>query len=147
MVKGDKKKSTATDTTRSKKRKISDIGVNGDKKKSDGGIDEFDKLFSEKKKLDQQTKQEEENREAAKKAARKARYKNDGASSSNCKKIHSTDVDRTEWVDDGLGGIYNKEGYTGRIEDGVKIFKRHILNKPGAGDTKDCPFDCNCCFI
>jgi hypothetical protein len=29
----------------------------------------------------------------------------------------------------------------------VKIFKRHILNKPGAGDTKDCPFDCNCCFI
>ena len=53
----------------------------------------------------------------------------------------------SEWVDDGLGGIYNSEGFTGRVEDGVKIFKAHILNKPDAGRTDLCPFDCDCCFI
>lgn len=52
-----------------------------------------------------------------------------------------------EWVDDGLGGKFNQEGFTGRIEDGVKIFKAHVLNQPKAGTTKDCPFDCSCCFI
>ena len=52
-----------------------------------------------------------------------------------------------EWVDDGLGGVYNSEGFTGRVEDGVKIFKAHILSKEGAGETPDCPFDCKCCFI
>lgn len=52
-----------------------------------------------------------------------------------------------EWVDDGLGGRFNPEGFTGRVEDGVKIFKAHVLNRPKAGSTKDCPFDCDCCFI
>ena len=51
------------------------------------------------------------------------------------------------WVDDGLGGKYNAEGYTGRVEDGVKVFKAHVLNKPNSGTTKKCPFDCDCCFI
>lgn len=52
-----------------------------------------------------------------------------------------------DWVNDGLGGRYNAEGYTGRIEDGVKIFKTHILSKPNAGQTPQCPFDCDCCYI
>jgi hypothetical protein len=46
-----------------------------------------------------------------------------------------------------LGGKFNREGYTGRVEDGVKVFKAHVLNKPGFGRSKDCPFDCDCCFI
>lgn len=52
-----------------------------------------------------------------------------------------------QWMEDGLGGKFNREGYTGRIEDGVKIFKAHILSKPNAGSTSDCPFDCDCCYI
>lgn len=52
-----------------------------------------------------------------------------------------------EWVDDGLGGKYNKEGYTGRVEDGVRVFKAHVLSKTNAGASNLCPFDCDCCFI
>ena len=142
MAKVDKKKLAAANGTQSKKRKIPDSGAS-DKGGKSGGIDEFDMLFSEKKKQDRQTKEDEAKREAARKAAKKARHKSDVAS----KKNRITDASGSEWVDDGLGGKYNKDGYTGRIEDGMKIFKRHILNKPGAGTTKDCPFDCNCCFI
>lgn len=147
MSRNDQKKLAAADNSKSKKRKIpSGDSASGNKSKSGGGIDEFDILFSEKKKQDRQTKEDEAKKEAARKAAKKARYKSDGARSSS-KKNHIADTSGSEWVDDGLGGKYNKEGYTGRVEDGVKIFKRHILNKPGAGSTKDCPFDCNCCFI
>ncbi|MGK3747634.1 MAG: hypothetical protein ACI8RD_004392 [Bacillariaceae sp.] len=107
-------------------------------------IDEFDALFSDKKKQDKQTKKEEAVEEAAIKAAKKARRKNDGPSSSSSS---STSFRGEDWVDDGLGGKFNKEGYTGRVEDGIKIFKAHILNKPKSGQTNDCPFDCDCCFI
>ena len=33
-------------------------------------------------------------------------------------------------------------------EDGMRIFTEEELglNKPGAGTTKDCPFDCDCCY-
>jgi hypothetical protein len=55
--------------------------------------------------------------------------------------------DDKEFIDDGLGGKFNAEGYTGRVQDGVRIFKAHVLSKPGAGTTKDCPFDCTCCYI
>lgn len=144
MPKAEKKKLAAT-STQSKKRKNTDSGENEKQRKS--GIDEFDALFSEKKKIDRQTKEDEAKKEAARKAAKKARYKNELMSSSSSTKNQSGDVDGREWVDDGLGGKYNKEGFTGRVEDGVKIFKRHILNKPGAGFSKDCPFDCSCCFI
>lgn len=147
MVKSDKRKLAATNSTQSKKRKTPDISASNSKSKGEAGVDEFDILFSDKKKKDQQIKKEEATREAARKAAKKARYKSDDASSSSLKKNHTTNTSGTEWADDGLGGKYNKEGYTGRVEDGVKIFKRHILNKPGAGNTKDCPFECNCCFI
>lgn len=69
------------------------------------------------------------------------------------KKSHSPGVScasgksGSKWVDDGLGGVYNSEGFTGRVEDGVKVFKAHLLQKENAGQTPDCPFDCDCCYI
>ena len=56
-------------------------------------------------------------------------------------------VSPNTWVDDGLGGKFNHEGFTGRVEGGVKVFKAHLLNKRNFGQSKDCPFDCDCCFI
>lgn len=53
-----------------------------------------------------------------------------------------------EWVNDGLGGIFDNEGYTGRRQEGTgKIYKAHLFNKKGFGTTPDCPFDCDCCYI
>ncbi|GAB5365431.1 hypothetical protein AAMO2058_001057400 [Amorphochlora amoebiformis] len=58
-----------------------------------------------------------------------------------------------EWLDDGLGGRYDKEGFTGRNtldDDRFRIFKIDELkkqNKPNSGKTPLCPFDCECCFI
>jgi hypothetical protein len=54
-----------------------------------------------------------------------------------------------EWVDDGLGGKFNSEGFTGRREEqtGFKVYKAHVLNKKGFGTTSQCPFDCDCCYI
>ena len=45
-------------------------------------------------------------------------------------------------------------GFTGTDEngqkfvDGLRLFTEEDLkmNLPGSGMTKDCPFDCNCCF-
>jgi len=56
-------------------------------------------------------------------------------------------VQENEWVDDGLGGKFNKDGYTGRVEGGVKVFKAHLFNRKNFGNTALCPFDCDCCFI
>ena len=54
---------------------------------------------------------------------------------------------KDKWACDGLGGIFNGEGYTGRKDDGHRVFKAHLMNKEGFGQSPDCPFDCNCCFI
>ena len=54
---------------------------------------------------------------------------------------------KDKWASDGLGGIFNGEGYTGRKDDGHRVFKAHLMNKEGFGQSPDCPFDCNCCFI
>lgn len=54
---------------------------------------------------------------------------------------------KDKWASDGLGGIFNGEGYTGRKDDGHRVFKAHLMNKEGSGQTADCPFDCDCCFI
>ena len=57
-------------------------------------------------------------------------------------------LDKGEWVNDGLGGIFDSEGYTGRKQEGTgKIYKAHLFNKKGFGTTPDCPFDCDCCYI
>ena len=56
--------------------------------------------------------------------------------------------DKDRWATDGLGGVFNGEGYTGRRDDGGhRVFKAHLMNKKGFGQSPDCPFDCNCCFI
>jgi len=55
---------------------------------------------------------------------------------------------KDKWATDGLGGVFNGEGFTGRKDDGGhRVFKAHLMNKKGFGDTPDCPFDCDCCFI
>lgn len=54
---------------------------------------------------------------------------------------------KDKWASDGLGGIFNGEGYTGRKDDGHRIFKAHLMNREGSGQSADCPFDCDCCFI
>jgi hypothetical protein len=84
-------------------------------------------------------------------------FKNNNNSSSalmqNAKKIalagdrSDCALKKNEWVDDGRGGVFDAEGFTGRKEDGVKVFKAHLFNKKGFGTTKDCPFDCDCCFV
>lgn len=104
-------------------------------KKAKRGFDEIDSLFADKKaKKELQQKDEERARKC--KDAAKDRLRD-----------HATKNSGGDWVDDGLGGIYNKEGYTGRVEDGVRVFKAHILSKPNAGSTPNCPFDCDCCYI
>jgi len=52
------------------------------------------------------------------------------------------------WVDDGLGGVYNNEGWTGRHTSGdkLRIFKTHLLKVGDGGGTPLCPFECECCF-
>lgn len=114
-----------------------------DPKKSDG-IDEIESLFATKKKHKQQQQQQQASQKNAAAATKKT------PPSSNNNNNNSKSLDRMtehEWVDDGLGGKYNHEGYTGRVEDGVRIFKTHLLQSAKSGSTPDCPFDCDCCFI
>lgn len=55
---------------------------------------------------------------------------------------------KDKWASDGLGGVFNGEGFTGRRDDGGhRVFKAHLMNRKGNGDTPDCPFDCDCCYI
>jgi hypothetical protein len=60
-------------------------------------------------------------------------------------------AERSGWIDDGLGGVHDKEGWTGRkTEDGMRIFKTRLLQptkRKQSGGTPDCPFDCDCCYI
>ena len=110
------------------------------------GIDAIDSIFSEKKK-----KKKEEQTAAAQEAKNKKTKRPGGNIPKEMGETsileHAFSRPGTDWVDDGLGGKFNREGFTGRVEDGVKVFKAHVLNKPSAGSTKDCPFDCDCCFI
>jgi len=97
------------------------------------GLAEIESLFSAKKKPPTKA--------TPKKSSRKDYSKH------RAKRSNHGNTSSSEWVDDGLGGKFNSEGYTGRSRDGCRIFKAHVLNKPSSGKTKDCPFDCNCCFI
>lgn len=60
-------------------------------------------------------------------------------------------AERAGWVDDGLGGVHDKDGWTGRrTEEGMRIFKTRLLQptkKKVSGGTPLCPFDCDCCYI
>mmetsp|Transcript_18121 Transcript_18121/g.25797 ORF Transcript_18121/g.25797 Transcript_18121/m.25797 type:complete len:172 (+) Transcript_18121:57-572(+) len=115
------------------------------------GIDEIDALFARKKEIKKESiiKAVEE---------KKRRLQDDDSNDNERKKAAQkltgdrTDLERLkagEWVDDGLGGKFNADAYTGRREDGsgLKVFKAHLFNKKGFGTTKECPFDCDCCFI
>jgi hypothetical protein len=102
-------------------------------RESKRGFDEISSLFDKKKKANQQ--RDERSHSSNTSTQQQQRQK----------KTHPKT--KTGWVEDGLGGVYNTEGFTGRVEDGVKIFKAHVLNKPKAGSTPQCPFDCDCCFI
>ena len=111
------------------------------------GVDEIESLFA--------SKRDRSSRDQAAKAAQKKTYtqgrkrKHSKVSSENASVLDRRFAGGSSktWVDDGLGGKFNAEGFTGRKEDGVKIFKAHVLNKPNFGLSKDCPFDCDCCYI
>jgi hypothetical protein len=120
------------------------VSANSDSKKGPSEKrqwNEIESLFEEKKKAKATTADKQRikaNRKQRIKANRKKKERK------GAEKEHDTEE---EWVDDGLGGKYNSEGYTGRVEDGVRVFKAHVLSKPNAGSTPLCPFDCNCCYI
>ena len=136
------------------------IGSAMKSKTKGGGLDEIESLFGEKKKQKRQQRLDEAETEKAAASFKKRKTKmmvdkNKISSSSpgNSSARGSTsdggggNRSRSEWTDDGLGGVYNAEGFTGRNEDGVRIFKAHLFNKPNFGNSKDCPFDCDCCYI
>lgn len=111
-----------------------------DAKGSKAGLEEIDSLFLEKKRAKADTVEE---------TSKKKRHRNSKSTTENRSGSKSSrDVEtRSEWVNDGMGGRFNSEGYTGRVQDGCKVFKAHVLNKPNFGKSRDCPFDCDCCFI
>jgi hypothetical protein len=107
------------------------------------GWDEIESLFDTGKQS--RKKQQEELAALAIAEKKKSEQRRQQHPRNNRGSISSNGV---EWMDDGLGGVYNAEGYTGRVVDGVKVFKMHVLRQnANAGQSSDCPFDCNCCFI
>ena len=140
-----KKSGSAKETAQSVKVKgkhgssPSAVAVSKETKKGGGGLDEIDSLFADKKKQQKDTAEKSKKQQAEARQRRKAANHKPAPPTSSLKK--------GEWVDDGLGGKYNAEGYTGRVEDGVKVFKTHLLQSSNSGSTAECPFDCNCCFI
>ena len=125
------------------------LGADTGKKR---GWDEIEDLFDSKKKHDkeqaklaaQRVQDDKERRRQRQKRNHGQEHKADEfAAQPNLKSAGNKET----WVDDGLGGKFNAEGFTGRVEEGVKIFKAHVLSKPNAGQTPLCPFDCDCCYI
>lgn len=116
------------------------------------GIAFIDSIFSKMKKL-----QKDKERKKIVKLNRKGKHSQSGKIINKISKRSSKELthDRAdlssvkngEWVDDGLGGFFNREGYTGRKVEGYKVYKAHLFNKKGFGNSKECPFDCQCCFI
>ena len=103
------------------------------------GWDEIESLFDDSKK-----KKQAATEEAKKQQNNKPKRKSADKPGGNRK---AADMGG-DWVDDGLGGVYNSEGYTGRVEEGVRVFKAHVIQQsPDAGNTELCPFDCKCCYM
>lgn len=139
------------------------------KKTNKTGINEIDELFhnaavakkEEKKKQQQQQQQKRQTRQTqqqcimnnSKKAIVNFKCNYDRSDIIQLEQqdpqTKQTAAKASTWASDGLGGVFNAEGYTGRQEttSGYKIYKAHLFNKKGFGNTKDCPFDCQCCFI
>lgn len=106
--------------------------------KESSGWSEIEGLLNSGKKKKKEQKEEIEELERNRKKKKKNHAPNH---------ISSSEKSGTKWIDDGLGGVYNSEGFTGRVEDGVKVFKAHVLRRDNAGQSPDCPFDCDCCYI
>mmetsp|Transcript_2778 Transcript_2778/g.3279 ORF Transcript_2778/g.3279 Transcript_2778/m.3279 type:complete len:201 (-) Transcript_2778:262-864(-) len=137
---------------------------NADAKKAvkTNGIDEIDALFATKKEQHKEQRKQEAEENKRRDEQRKMIFQENTASSGgldNLKKVKKIKLDhdktdvrkiqKGEWANDGLGGVFDVEGFTGRKEAGTgyKIYKAHLFNKKGFGTTKDCPFDCDCCYI
>lgn len=116
-----------------------DSSVGGSSKKR--GWNEIESIFDDKKTKEKEKAAATANAEELRKDRRQQRMKSEPL------RHLGTEKTGDEWVADGLGGKFNTEGFTGRVEDGVKIFKAHVLAKPNAGNTPECPFDCDCCYI
>jgi len=136
IIKAQKSKNS-TGCSRSKKNEENISSSN------EAGLSTIDDLFASKKK--EKIKRKE--RESSEK------LNDSNAAEKKSKKCHVRDRSELKsiplgtFVDDGLGGVFNNEGYTGRVDEGVKVFKAHLFNKEGFGSGKDCPFDCDCCYI
>ena len=152
--KNNNKNNSSTSNNKNKQ----DLGSKPRKIAKKSGLEDIDDLFKSKKErvAEEKQKQEEEERiEMEKRKFFKSNASSSSAPSINKATKKSLVGDRTdtcllkknEWVNDGLGGVFDAEGFTGRKEEGVKVFKAHLFNKKGFGTTKDCPFDCDCCYI
>jgi hypothetical protein len=117
---------------------------NANPEKSEFGLEEIESMFSEKKR---QAKRENIESESKKKKRKSESAPSKRQSNKSMVEEKLSRGSSSKWVDDGLGGRFNAEGFTGRVEEGMKVFKAHVLNKPNFGSTKNCPFDCDCCFI
>ncbi|GMH91745.1 hypothetical protein TrVE_jg2856 [Triparma verrucosa] len=105
----------------------------------------IDDMFATKK---TETKRKKEQEEETKKKKRRENGMGKKVKLNGDRTDIETLSDQKTWVDDGLGGIFNSEGFTGRRDkDGQKIFKAHLFNKKGFGTSNLCPFDCDCCYI
>jgi hypothetical protein len=109
------------------------------------GWDAIESLFDDKKqdKKDRVVEQQEQKKLNDEYRRQQKAERASGSSSSGSTNFST----KEKWADDGLGGKYNSEGFTGRVSEGVKVFKAHLLSKPGAGSTDQCPFDCECCYM
>jgi Eukaryotic protein of unknown function (DUF1764) len=142
MAKETASKTNSNKNNHSKQRdSTSDDSIDSACKSKKRGWDEIESLFQDKKKSTSSKQQTGVHRHASTPSKKKKHSPVEAAASA------SSSSSNKEWVNDGLGGRFNAEGFTGRVEDGVKIFKAHVLSKPDAGNTKLCPFDCDCCFI
>ena len=134
--------------------------------KKSKGIDDIDTLFATKKEIEISQKKQEAEEEKRREQQRQffRQNNNDNNNSATCiaaSGINATNIDlkqdrsdvqrlqKGEWAKDGLGGVFDTDGFTGRKQDGTgyKIYKAHLFNKKGFGTTPDCPFDCKCCYI
>lgn len=120
-----------------------EVAPDGNKKR---GWDAIESLFDDKKKdkKDRHVEQQEQKKlNDEYRRQQKAERASGSASTTGTTNFSA----KEKWADDGLGGKYNAEGFTGRVQEGVKVFKAHLLSKPGAGSSDQCPFDCECCYI
>jgi hypothetical protein len=124
-------------------------------KNNPAGMDEIDQLFSSKKEKMKKRRLDQQQEELDKYNSRKMMNKEERKTTQKQVKKINLQYDREdlskiktgEWASDGLGGVFDADGWTGRTESGMKIYKHHLFNKKNAGRTKDCPFDCDCCYI